>query len=331
MSHFRWVGGWVSEYLTTHPPKRKSDETDWPPRQGRTRRLQLPSMVTVLNRGDSRSWLDLQRTADWVNDALGSDYAALGVTFGGMLHVDDVERLRLIQPAARPGTEERTSARLRRKAAMLHFSLFASRTPFSSMEELLARLLATCGRAEELVELDGVLPERIHLVARPLSAAGDRPLHVHARYGRDVALSAFRLEGLNRPCGSGVRWVSGDGADVFFVTLPKTAAYFSPTTMHADDAITPTLIGGSRRTRWPSDHSRGSATSTTGIGHVRASLVREFKTADGTLGTRPTFTPDRRPTSPTQASGQSASFGTLRTSYRRLYSTQPRSHDNLTK
>src|SRR3712207_7697139 len=45
-------------------------------------------------------------------------------------------------------------------------SLFGSRTPFSSIEESLARLLANRGRAEELVQLSDVLHERIHRVTR---------------------------------------------------------------------------------------------------------------------------------------------------------------------
>ncbi|MBM7808306.1 superfamily II DNA or RNA helicase [Geodermatophilus bullaregiensis] len=241
-----------------------------------------------LYRGNGRSWLDLQRAAGWVDDVPGSDDALLGAALGRMLHVDDLERLRFFQSAARPGTAAQTSARLRRLTAMLHFSLFGSRTPFSSIEESLARLLANRGRAQELVELSDVLHERIHRVARPLSEAGDRPLHVHARYSRDEALSAFGLEDLNGTWGSGVRWVPGDRADVFFVTLQKTEAHFSPTTMYADHAITPTLF------QWESQNATAerSATGQRYVNHREMGtsvhlFVRESKTADGTLGTPP--------------------------------------------
>jgi hypothetical protein len=241
-----------------------------------------------LYRGNGRSWLDLQRAAGWVDDVPGSDDAALGAALGRMLHVDDLERLRFFQSAARPDTAAQTSARLRRLAAMLHFSLFGSRTPFSTVEESLARLLANRGRAEELAELSGILHERIHRVAHPLSEAGDRPLHVHARYSRDEALAAFGLEDLNGTWGSGVRWVPGDRADVFFVTLQKTEAHFSPTTMYADHAITPTLF------QWESQNATAerSATGQRYINHRKMGtsvhlFVRESKTADGTLGTPP--------------------------------------------
>jgi superfamily II DNA or RNA helicase len=241
-----------------------------------------------LYRGNGRSWLDLKRVAGWVEDTPGPDDAALGAALGRMLHVDDLERLRLFQSVNRPDAAAQSSARLQRMVAMLHFSLFGSRTPFSSVEQSLARLLANRGRAEELVELSDVLHERIHRVARPLTEAGDRPLHVHARYSRDEALAAFGLEDLNGTWGSGVKWVPGDRADVFFVTLQKTEAHFSPTTMYADHAITPTLF------QWESQNATAerSATGQRYISHQEMGtsvhlFVRESKTADGTLGTPP--------------------------------------------
>ena len=59
----------------------------------------------------------------------------------------------------------------------------------------------------------------------------------------------------------------GDQADVFFVTLVKSEAHFSPTTMYADRAISPTAVPvgvaehDGRARRRP-----GSATSTTADG-----------------------------------------------------------------
>jgi hypothetical protein len=125
-------------------------------------------------------------------------------------------------------------------------------------------------------------------VTPSLSEADDRPLHVHARYSRDEALAAFGLEDLNGTWGSGVRWVPGDRADVFFVTLQKTEAHFSPTTMYADHAITPTLF------QWESQNATAerSQTGQRYVNHREMGtsvhlFVRESKTADGTLGTPP--------------------------------------------
>ncbi|MBB3086654.1 DUF3427 domain-containing protein [Geodermatophilus sabuli] len=244
-----------------------------------------------LYRGSGRSWLDLKRAAGWDDSVPGPDDATLRAAFGRMLHIDDLERLRALRElldAASARSEVDGSERMRRLAAMLHFSLWGSRTPFSSVETSLERLLANPGRARELTELSGVLHDRIHRVTPALEVAGDRPLHVHARYSRDEALAAFGMEDLNGTWGSGVRWVPGDQADVFFVTLVKTEAHFSPTTMYADHAISPTLF------QWESQNVTAERSATgqryinhRGMGTSVHLFVRESKTADGTLGTPP--------------------------------------------
>ncbi|MCW2899285.1 MAG: type restriction protein res subunit [Streptosporangiaceae bacterium] len=243
--------------------------------------------IEDLYRGNGHSWLDLKRAAGWDSDPAGPDDDALGAALGRMLHVDDPERLRFFQSVTEAATLEDTE-RARRLAAMLHFSLFDARTPFSGIEASLARLLASPGRAQELRELNGVLHDRIHRVAPALEIAGPRPLHVHARYSRNEALAAFGMENLNGAFGSGVRWVPGDQADVFFVTLVKSEAHFSPTTMYADHAISPTVF------QWESQSTtaENSPTGKRYINHREMGssvhlFIRETKTADGTLGTLP--------------------------------------------
>ncbi|WP_138732040.1 DUF3427 domain-containing protein [Modestobacter excelsi] len=242
-----------------------------------------------LYRGNRRSWLDLKRAAGWDDAEPGEDDRALGGAFGRMLHIDDLERLRFLRVLTQQGAAPLDATeRVRRMAAMLHFSLYGARTPFSTVEETLTRLLANAGRPEELLELSGVLQDRIHRVAPALELAGPRPLHVHARYSRDEALAAFGMDDLNGTWGSGVRWVPGDQADVFFVTLVKTEAHFSPTTMYADHAISPTLF------QWESQNTTAEQ-SPTGQRYIHHRdmgtsvhlFVRETKTADGTLGTPP--------------------------------------------
>ncbi|MGK5112018.1 DUF3427 domain-containing protein [Geodermatophilus sp. CPCC 205506] len=244
-----------------------------------------------LYRGNGRSWLDLKRAAGWDGSAPGPEDATLRGAFGRMLHMDDLERLGVIRElltTASAGSTLLDSERTRRLAAMLHFSLWGSRAPFSSVETSLQRLVANPGRADELRELSAALRDRIHRVTPALEVAGTRPLHVHARYSRDEALAAFGMTDLNGTWGSGVRWVPGDQADVFFVTLVKTETHFSPTTMYADHAISPT------RFQWESQNATAerSATGQRYIHHRQMGtsvhlFVRETKTADGTLGTPP--------------------------------------------
>jgi superfamily II DNA or RNA helicase/HKD family nuclease len=242
--------------------------------------------VEDLYRGTSRSWLDLQRAAGVVPAEPGPDDARLRGAFARMLHVDDVERLDRLG-ALLNGAAFGPSERDWRLMAMLHFALWGSRTPFSSVEESLARLLADRARSAELAQLIGVLRERIHRVA-PALDSGPRPLHVHARYSREEALAAFGMTDLAGTFGSGVRWVPDERADLFFVTLIKTEGHFSPTTMYADSAVTPTLF------QWESQNTTTEA-SPVGQRYVhhreRGSsvhlFVRETKTADGALGVPP--------------------------------------------
>lgn len=276
---------------------KQSLNVSWKGLVAEARSLERPTMAKFLEeagieledlyRGGGRSWLDLQRAAGWDNGPIGPDDDVLGAALGRMLHVDDVERLRFFQAVTETGDLPGTD-RMRRLAAMLHFSLFDARTPFSSVEASLARLLANRGRSGELRELSGVLHDRIHRVAPALEIAGPRPLHIHARYSRNEALAAFGMENLNGTFGSGVRWVPGDQADVFFVTLVKSEAHFSPTTMYADHAISPTVF------HWESQSTTAekSATGQRYINHREAGssvhlFIRETKTADGALGTPP--------------------------------------------
>lgn len=240
-----------------------------------------------LYRGNGRSWLDLQRAAGWDKEPIGPDDDLLGAAFGRMLHVDDGERLRFFQAVAQAGDLEATD-RVRRLAAMLHFSLFDARTPFTGIAASLARLLGNRERSKELGELGTVLYDRIHRVTPVVEVAGPRPLHVHARYSRNEALAAFGMENLNGTFGSGVRWVPGDQADVFFVTLVKSEAHFSPTTMYADHAVSPTLF------QWESQSTTAEHSPTgqryinhRAMGSTVHLFVRETKTADGSLGAPP--------------------------------------------
>ena len=88
--------------------------------------------------------------------------------------------------------------------------------------------------------------------------------------------------------GSGVRWIDGEQADVFWFNLRKTERHFSPTTMYADRAISPSLF------QWESQSTTSEA-SPTGQPYQhhreRGSSVhlffRESKETDGDLGAPP--------------------------------------------
>ena len=74
----------------------------------------------------------------------------------------------------------------------------------------------------------------------------DVPLRVHARYQREEILAALDYASLKRKPNSlreGVRLRAGrSNVDAFFVTLKKSEADYSPTTMYRDYPISPTLF-----------------------------------------------------------------------------------------
>nr|MDT0656846.1 DUF3427 domain-containing protein [Micromonospora sp. DSM 115978] len=244
-------------------------------------------------------WAGLRRAAglapspDGADEIRTADDRELGRAIGRMLHVDDPDRLDLLDrvatdplatdllaadPVAAGGSADRL-------LDMLHFCLWSPNVPLAERTARLARLARQPARLAELREVAGVLRDRIHRVTRP--ATGRVPLRVHARYSRNEACAAF---GMARPgtMREGVKWLADEEADLFFVTLVKSERHYSPTTMYQDRAVTAELF------QWDSQ-STTSAASPTGqryINHVRDGstvhlFVRETKVADGALGAPP--------------------------------------------
>ncbi|KXK62205.1 restriction endonuclease subunit R [Micromonospora rosaria] len=220
-------------------------------------------------------WTGLRRAAGLPVPPAGPDDATLGRAIGRMLHLDDVDRLDLLARVA-AGKHPAAGDRL---WDLLHFDLWGPNVPLSARDERLARLWAEPARCAELHQVAEVLRDRIHRVTVPLG-----PLRVHARYSRNEACAAF---GMTNP-GSlreGVKWLPEARADLFFVTLVKSAQHYSPTTMYADRAITDRLF------QWESQSST-SAASATGQRYVQHAergssvhlFVRESRVPDRDLG-----------------------------------------------
>ncbi|MET8088557.1 DUF3427 domain-containing protein [Micromonospora sp. NPDC005220] len=230
-------------------------------------------------------WTGLRRLAGIETSAPGPDDRELGRAIGRMLHTDDTDRLELLtRVAAGPSAPgQQVYAGNSRLLDMLHFSLWGPNAPLTTRDERLARLWKEPARCTELRQVAEVLRDRIHRVT-PTAAPGAVPLRVHARYSRNEACAAF---GMTNP-GSlreGVKWLPDAKADLFFVTLVKSEAHYSPTTMYADRAITDTLF------QWESQ-STTSAASTTGQRYTSGGstvhlFVRETRIADRDLGAPP--------------------------------------------
>jgi hypothetical protein len=235
-------------------------------------------------------WAGLRRLADLDDRPPGADDERLARSIGRMLHVDDLERLTFIsqllgQAEPPSGAVGGRDARL---LAMLHFSLWGWNEPISQLAAGLERLWVNPARREEIVDLTHALRARLRRITQPVAPTGELPLHVHARYSLPELLAAFGVANPAAARGTGVKWIEPEQADVFWFNLRKTEKHFSPSTMYADRAISPSLF------QWESQNatSEASMTGQRYVHHREAGssvhlFFRDSKDADGDLGAPP--------------------------------------------
>lgn len=163
-------------------------------------------------------------------------------------HVDDRDRAetyrRLLADDAPPFEElspaEQTMAR------MLFFSVWPDGGGHDSYATGMTALRAEEATRDELRSVVDVSFDAARHRTPALSGALSAiPLRVHARYQRDEVLAALGYASLERKPNSfreGVLYAAEANVDAFFVTLKKSEADYSPTTMYRDYPISPTLF-----------------------------------------------------------------------------------------
>lgn len=172
-------------------------------------------------------------------------------------------------------------------ARMLFFSLWPDGGGHTSYDDGLAALRREPAVRDELRSVVDISFDaaRHHALALAGSLA-DLPLRVHARYQREEVLAALDYaSGERRPNSfrEGVLYVPELNVDAFFVTLMKSEADYSPTTLYRDYPISPTLF------HWESQSTTSTASKTGQRYLTGASTVLLFareKKADE-LGTAP--------------------------------------------
>ncbi|MFN3219819.1 MAG: DUF3427 domain-containing protein [Acidimicrobiales bacterium] len=206
----------------------------------------------------NRGWSDLLAAAGAPVLTAGPSETPLRRAIGRLLHVDDSERLDawrslLADPDAPP-----VAALPERRRRLLHMLVAAATDQVIdkdvSLQQATDLLWAHPQVRAELLELLGVLDDRIDHIHVPLATHPDAPLQIHARYTRIEILTAMGLGTWagDSPGGersakvaswqSGVYWAKDAGADLFAFTLDKTSGGFSPTTRYRDYAISRSLI-----------------------------------------------------------------------------------------
>jgi superfamily II DNA or RNA helicase/HKD family nuclease len=217
----------------------------------------------ILRRG-SHSWTKLRRDAN-LPTLPGSELEEkLLKRVRAFAHVDDPERAAAYRALLSEGAAayEDLSPAEQRLARMLYYSLWSDGGGFESVGEgfqAFRREAAT--RAEIATVVDISFEAARHVPASLTGSLADVPLQVHARYQREEILAALDFPRMPNSFREGV-WYSRDlNVDAFFITLKKSEADYSPTTMYADYPISRELF------HWESQ-STTSVNSATGQRYI---------------------------------------------------------------
>jgi superfamily II DNA or RNA helicase len=198
----------------------------------------------ILRQGQS-SWTKLQRDAGLVTPPGSVLEEKLLKRVRAFAHVDDRLRLdtyfKLLDDDAAPYDE--LSPHEQKLARMLFYSLWNDGGSHESYDAGLTALRSErAARLEIQSVIDLSFDAARHVTTPLLGELGEIPLRVHARYQREEILAALDFPRNPNSFREGV-WYSPDhNVDAFFVTLKKSEADYSPTTMYADYPISPTLF-----------------------------------------------------------------------------------------
>lgn len=196
-----------------------------------------------------RSWTRLRRDAGVPVAPGGARETALLKRVRAFAHVDDPERaaayLHWLSDEI-PSYDAADSA-LQAYGRMLFFSLWPDGGGFTSYAAGLAALRSEPAVRGDLAAVIGLGLEGAEHVTRSLSGElAARPLRVHASYTREEIVAALDFVSIDgrKPNSfrEGVLFAPEANSDAFLVTLHKSEADYSPTTMYQDYAISPELF-----------------------------------------------------------------------------------------
>jgi len=193
----------------------------------------------ILRRG-SGSWTKLRRDAG-LDTLPGSELEEkLLKRVRAFAHVDDPQRAaayRLLLADDSRHYEDLSPAE-QRIARMLYYSFWYDGGGFDSITEGSEAMRHEAAARAEVASVVDLSFEAARHVPAPLTGSlADVPLQVHARYQREEILAALDFPRLPNSFREGVFFFAEHNVDAFFITLKKSEADYSPTTMYADYPI----------------------------------------------------------------------------------------------
>jgi len=206
--------------------------------------LELPDIV----RRGGKSWTALRREAGFSTRSGSHLESTLLKRIRAFAHVDDALRASLYPRLLTDEAPDYASLSPseQRLARMLFFSAWPDGGSHSSYSEGLQALRAEYAARDELTSVIDLSFDAARHANRALTGElADVPLAVHARYQREEILAALDYATLERKPTSmmqGVAYAQERNADIFFATLKKSEADYSPTTMYRDYPISHTLF-----------------------------------------------------------------------------------------
>jgi hypothetical protein len=144
-----------------------------------------------------------------------------------------------------------------RIARMFLFSLWPDGGGFDSIGQGLEVLRREAAARDEISSVVDISFEAArHETADLAGPLADVPLQVHARYQREELLAALDYPRNPNSMREGVWYSREKNIDVLLITLKKSEADYSPTTMYRDYPISPTLF------HWESQSTTSLASET---------------------------------------------------------------------
>ena len=198
----------------------------------------------VLRRG-SHSWTKLRKDAG-LPTLPGSDLEQrLLKRVRAFAHVDDPVRASFYRRFLDQDRDRYADLSIaeQRLARMLYYSLWSDGGGYQSVAEgfdAIREEVAT--RAEISTVIDLSFQAARHVPIPLDDSLGGVPLQIHARYQREEILAALDFPRLPNSFREGVLYLPDLNVDAFFITLKKSEADYSPTTMYADYPISRDLF-----------------------------------------------------------------------------------------
>ena len=210
---------------------------------------------------NNHTFTQMRRHAGLLAGGVPEGEEKIGRGVGRLLHLDDGERIGayadLLSSANPPSTAGLDVRQRHQLQGLLLTLLNPKKGTFDSLDAATDMLWQHPELRRELVDLIGLLDDRITHLTQPLGLLAPVPLQVHARYTREEILGAFGASTVSKPLPlqTGVYWHEASKTGLLFVTLQKSDRDYSPTTRYRDYAISDRLF------HWESQSTTATASA----------------------------------------------------------------------